>query len=129
MGKNITLEEHLNAIRDLIDFEKKRMREYHGYIGNNTRLIGLSDKQAKTALRYGIPIGICSQYDDYHGSHKGEYYYYSVMSMKQLQEMRKLQIYDDYTSISPFLPDPQKMLGYLKQIGGIERFEAMLIKP
>ena len=110
----------LESIRGLIEYDRSQMREHDGYIGDSGKLLRLSDQKAEVALRYGIPIGMCSLHDDYHGSHKGEYNYTLVNSMEDIKRCRGLRMYEDRPSIYPYLPDPRKMLEYIEQIAELE---------
>ena len=114
-------ESALRGIRASIAIDRDLMREHDGYIGDNTGLLHLSDEQARIALRYGIPIGMCSQTDNYHGSREGEYSYTLVTSMEDIQKCRGLRMYEDRPSIYPYLSDPQKMLDYIGQITELEK--------
>ena len=111
----------LQSIRNLIAFECSRSSRNDGYIGTTEGLIHLEDTEAERALAYGIPIGLASNFSDYHGSRKGEYNYTLLSSMDELADRRRQRMYEYRPSISPYLQDPRQMYGYLKQIAELEQ--------
>lgn len=123
-------EQALNALRELIAFHRKSLRESKGYIGDS-RLVYLNPEQAKTALRYGIPIAIRSVHCDYHGSHKGDYGYTQIRDEKMLEQYLADRVYENNASIHDYLPkDVQaKMQGYLREIMELEAPSGQAMQP
>lgn len=105
----------LSAMIDLIKDDTGRMREHDGYVGDGN-LAYLTEKQAEIAIYLGVPIGVRSQYDDYHGSHKGEYSFDMVSNMRSLKYCLGQKHMESRAAVYPYVPDPERMLGYLKQV-------------
>jgi|GEM_PF-3327218 len=106
----------LSAIRDLIGQDKSQMREHDGYVGGDRVLLHLTEKQAEIAVYLGVPIGVCSEYDDHHGSHKGEYSFDMVSDMDTLKYCLGQRYMENSASIYPYLPDPLRMREYVQQV-------------
>lgn len=108
----------LTAIRDLIAHDNSQMRKDDGYIGDPGKLIRLTEKQAELAMHLGIPIGVCSQYDDYHGSRAGQYSYDIARTPKNLKYCLSQNHMENRASIYPYVPDPKRMYEYIRQVEG-----------
>lgn len=114
-------EKSLDIIRTLITFECAMVRNNTGYVDGREALIHLTNAEALTALRYGIPIGVKSIFEDYHGIHKGDCDYELITSMDEIKKGPLSSGYERRPSLSPFLHDPVKMRDYITQVMELEK--------
>ena len=111
----MTENKKLAKIMTLVSDDVSNMREHSRYVGDEP-LTYLTEKQAEMAIFLGIPVGVKSLYDVYHGSHKGEYSYSIPSSIESLHKNLSERGSESRASICPFLPDPKRMLGYIQKI-------------
>ena len=105
-----------SEIVELIKNDVSRMREHDGYV-DDADLVYLPEReQAEIAVYLGVPIGVRSRHDNYHGSHKGEYSFDLVSSIQSLNYCLGQEHMENRAAIYPYLPDPKRMRGYVERI-------------
>ena len=81
----------LKDIKSSIESYKKDFVNDYNYIDDisKSKLKILTVNQANIAFEYGIPIAICSNNCDYHGSTKGMYSYSLVFNQENMNQELK----------------------------------------
>jgi len=115
--------EIIQKIKDDVVMECAKVKGYTNQIGEDTRLVHLTDKQAEIAISLRIPIGLKGTHPGHHGSSAGLYNYniLDIDDLSRLDEIRassgRRGFYGASTpSIHPSLPYPEKMYEYIKLV-------------
>lgn len=112
---------YIGALRKLIEREVSNPRfEFDGYADEPHGLTRLTVREAQTAIDFDIPVGVCSLYSNYHGSHKGEYSYNLTSSAESLRRLLSERSNENYATIAPHMRHPEKLLLYIREIHEIK---------
>lgn len=130
------MEKAMEGLRALVALDlvtaQRTPRRMDGYVSEDTKynLVELTDAQAEMALNLGVPIGLCDEYDIYHGSHKGEYGYGSISSMESLRRSRGHRTFPASASIHPYrTQDARQLRQYIDKALEIEALQAQDAQP
>lgn len=113
---------YIRILQELIvrALEEPPTHTFDGYISDPDGMTRLSAREAQTAIDFGIPIGVYSLHEIYHGSRKGEYIYNLVDSVVRLRRLLTDQATADFATIAPHLRLPEKLLHYIREIHEFE---------
>ena len=112
----------LAAIRLLIAYYSGTLRTGCGYTGNE-QLVYLTEPQARTALQYGVPIGIRDAHRTVMGVPVGKpYRYITISDVEHLERWLAISSMEPLASIHADLPPhiQRRMREYILQIMEIE---------